>query len=168
MMELFYGIIYKYTYASTCLYRPDRIDHMRQLILSTSTEEQHKALQVLEPIQERDFLDIFRLIGLAKASSTNRSTAEAAAARRPSLGTAMKSVQSIGIGKGTQVTIRLLDPPLHEFLPNPKNKCFEQETAALANRIGMSAEECMEVRNLCDYIPISIFYLNCASNNIIV
>lgn len=60
----------------------DRIDSMRQMILSYSTEERRNALDKLLPYQREDFLGIFREM------------------------------------KGRPVTIRLLDPPLHEFLPH--------------------------------------------------
>jgi pyruvate,orthophosphate dikinase len=41
---------------------------------------------------------------------------------------------------GLPVTVRLLDPPLHEFLPHG-----EEETAALAERIGKSADKIAEL-----------------------
>jgi pyruvate,orthophosphate dikinase len=60
----------------------DRIDAMRQMILSYSTEERRRALEKLLPYQREDFKGIFEAM------------------------------------EGRPVTIRLLDPPLHEFLPH--------------------------------------------------
>jgi pyruvate, orthophosphate dikinase len=63
---------------------PERIKHMRAMILATNETDRRKALDHLLPYQREDFVGIF---------------------------TAMK---------GLPVTIRLLDPPLHEFLPHDK------------------------------------------------
>jgi pyruvate,orthophosphate dikinase len=41
------------------------------------------------------------------------------------------------------IVIRLLDPPLHEFLPNPKNPSFEEEIRSLAQHLEMDCEECL-------------------------
>jgi len=62
-------------------FAPDRINVMRQMILSDDEESRRAALKLLQPMQQEDFEGIFRAMGA-----------------RP-------------------VTIRLLDPPLHEFLP---------------------------------------------------
>ena len=59
----------------------DRIDAMRQMILSRTTEDRVKALKKLLPYQREDFTGIFTAL------------------------------------KGLPATIRLLDPPLHEFNP---------------------------------------------------
>ena len=40
----------------------------------------------------------------------------------------------------TTVTIRLLDPPLHEFLPNPALPSFEDEVHKLATRLQLPVE----------------------------
>lgn len=62
-------------------FEADRIQAVREMILSNTLEEREKALAKLLPIQREDFVGIFDAMGA-----------------RP-------------------VTIRLLDPPLHEFLP---------------------------------------------------
>ena len=59
----------------------ERIPAVRKMILSNTVEERVKALDTLLPMQQKDFEDIYRVMG-----------------ERP-------------------VNIRLLDPPLHEFLP---------------------------------------------------
>lgn len=41
--------------------------------------------------------------------------------------------------EGLPVTIRLIDPPLHEFLPSPSD-----EIAALADRLGMNVDDVAE------------------------
>ncbi len=60
----------------------DRLAHVRSMILANSVDERVKALEVLQPMQQRDFEEIFRTMS------------------------------------PLPVTIRLLDPPLHEFLPS--------------------------------------------------
>jgi pyruvate,orthophosphate dikinase len=62
-------------------FAPDRIRHMRAMILADNEKDRRAALKKLLPMQRADF------IGLLKAMD------------------------------GLPVTIRLLDPPLHEFLP---------------------------------------------------
>ncbi len=62
-------------------FAPDRISHMRSMILADNEKDRRTALKKLLPMQRSDF------IGLLKAMD------------------------------GLPVTIRLLDPPLHEFLP---------------------------------------------------
>ncbi len=59
----------------------DRLQHIRAMILAPSTADRVAALELLLPVQQGDFENVFRTM-----------------APRP-------------------VTIRLLDPPLHEFLP---------------------------------------------------
>jgi pyruvate,orthophosphate dikinase len=65
-------------------FSPERLPHVRAMILASSTEERKRALGKLLPMQQDDFEELFR---------------------------AMSSLP---------VTIRLLDPPLHEFLPSLK------------------------------------------------
>ena len=60
----------------------DRLNHVRSMILADTQAERIRALEVLLPMQQRDFEEIFRTMS------------------------------------PLPVTIRLLDPPLHEFLPS--------------------------------------------------
>lgn len=60
---------------------PDRIQAVRQMILSDTLDGRKKALAKLLPYQRKDFIGIFKAMA------------------------------------GLPVTVRLLDPPLHEFLP---------------------------------------------------
>jgi len=60
----------------------DRIDIMRAMVLSETTDERKKHLDKLQEFQRSDMLELFREMA------------------------------------GLPVTIRLLDPPLHEFLPH--------------------------------------------------
>jgi pyruvate,orthophosphate dikinase len=78
---------------------PQRIHHMREMILATDIVARQAALAKLLPYQREDFIGIFREM------------------------------------KGLPVTIRLLDPPLHEFLPH-----HEKEQAELAASLNMSLE----------------------------
>lgn len=41
-----------------------------------------------------------------------------------------------------EIGIRLLDTPLHEFLPSPRSTQFDQQLQLLAQRIGMDPSEC--------------------------
>ncbi|MEL6105475.1 MAG: pyruvate, phosphate dikinase [Planctomycetota bacterium] len=63
-------------------FEPDRIIHMRAMILAEDEATRKAALKKLLPFQRKDFEGIFKAM------------------------------------KGLPVTIRLLDPPLHEFLPH--------------------------------------------------
>jgi pyruvate,orthophosphate dikinase len=79
---------------------PQRIHHMREMILAGNIEARKAALAKLLPYQREDFLGIFKEMN------------------------------------GLPVTIRLLDPPLHEFLPH--NEKDQQE---LAHSLNMSLEQ---------------------------
>lgn len=73
----------------------DRIDAVREMILSDTEEERRVALKKIEPLQQGDFEGIFRAMD------------------------------------GLPVTIRTLDPPLHEFLPHE-----QAEIESLAKKLG--------------------------------
>ncbi|NCB41519.1 MAG: pyruvate, phosphate dikinase [Clostridia bacterium] len=81
-----------------------RIAAMREMILSTTTEQREKALAKLLPMQRGDFEGIYEAM------------------------------------KGFPVTIRYLDPPLHEFLPKD-----DESIQALAKEMNISAEQIKEV-----------------------
>jgi len=78
---------------------PERLVHMRRMILASNEEQRRRALQQILPFQRRDFLELFTIMD------------------------------------GLPVTIRLLDPPLHEFLPHT-----EEETAEVARAAGMDID----------------------------
>ncbi|MCD0460323.1 pyruvate, phosphate dikinase [Roseiconus lacunae] len=63
-------------------FEPERIIHMRSMILATDEDARRGALAKLLPFQRKDFEGIFKAMN------------------------------------GLHVTVRLLDPPLHEFLPH--------------------------------------------------
>lgn len=75
----------------------DRIGIVREMIIADNEEARRKALDKLQPIQQQDFYDIFKVM------------------------------------EGLPVTIRLLDPPLHEFLPQ-EDAAIEQ----LAKDLGIT------------------------------
>ena len=81
-----------------------RIAAMREMILSSTTEQREKALAKLLPMQRSDFEGIYEAM------------------------------------KGFPVTIRYLDPPLHEFLPKD-----EESIQALSKDMGITPEEIKEV-----------------------
>ncbi len=92
----------------------DRIDVMREMILSETTTERKEALDRLLPMQRKDFVDLFEVM------------------------------------EGLPVTIRLLDPPLHEFLPHT-----EAEMKELAERIGMPVSRLRsKVKPLAEFNPM--------------
>ncbi len=92
----------------------DRIDAMREMILSEKTDDRKAALAKLLPYQREDFIGIFKAL------------------------------------KGFPATIRLLDPPLHEFLPHDHSS-----QNALAAKIGMSVEKIQErVHALHEFNPM--------------
>jgi len=81
-------------------FNPERIHHMREMILASSVEARKIALAKLLPYQREDFIGIFKEM------------------------------------KGLPVTIRLLDPPLHEFLPHN-----EKDQRELANSLNMTLDQ---------------------------
>lgn len=93
---------------------PDRIDAVREMILSETRDEREKALAKLLPMQRSDFHSLFKIM------------------------------------KGYPVTIRLLDPPLHEFLPHTENEMQE-----LAKRININIDKLRaKVRALHEFNPM--------------
>ncbi|MRR38207.1 pyruvate, phosphate dikinase, partial [bacterium] len=78
----------------------NRIDAVREMIISDDEAGRRKALAKLLPIQKKDFAGLFQVM------------------------------------KGLPVTIRTLDPPLHEFLPHT-----EKEMRELAKQMGIPYEK---------------------------
>lgn len=78
---------------------PERIIHMRQMILATTEAARRTALEKLLPYQRDDFISLFRIM------------------------------------EGLPVTIRLLDPPLNEFLPHT-----DEEILDVAKSAGVDAK----------------------------
>ncbi|MFH1132214.1 MAG: putative PEP-binding protein, partial [Pseudomonadota bacterium] len=78
----------------------DRIQAVRQMILSNDEAGRRKALEKILPMQREDFIGIFRALD------------------------------------GRPGTIRLLDPPLHEFLPHT-----DEEIESLAKEMKVSVSE---------------------------
>ena len=78
---------------------PQRIKHMREMILAETEEARRTALAKLLPYQREDFKGLFKAL------------------------------------EGLHVTIRLLDPPLHEFLPTK-----EPEQREIAKELGTTLE----------------------------
>jgi pyruvate,orthophosphate dikinase len=76
---------------------PERIIHMREMILAADEDGRRAALDKLLPYQRGDFTELFRIM------------------------------------KGLPVTVRLLDPPLHEFLPTSDDEMNEVAEAAGAD-----------------------------------
>ena len=80
-------------------FNEDRIISVREMILAEDLEGRKKALDKLLPMQEQDFIQIFKIMA------------------------------------GLPVTIRLLDPPLHEFLPHKDSDIIE-----VANQLGVEID----------------------------
>lgn len=92
----------------------DRIDHMREMILSENKESREKALLKLLPYQKEDFTGLFRSMN------------------------------------GLPVTIRLLDPPLHEFLPHD-----DSTIRSLAEKLNIPQERIIDrVKTLHEQNPM--------------
>jgi pyruvate,orthophosphate dikinase len=103
-------------------FQGDRMDIFRNMILARNTHERAEHLLRLLPMQQQDFLQIFRLL------------------------------------RDTQVTIRLLDPPLHEFLPNPAAPDFEDQLNDLSTRLNIPLEQCQDrMRELQESNPMMGF-----------
>jgi pyruvate,orthophosphate dikinase len=81
-------------------FEPDRIIHMRAMILADNESDRRTALKKLLPFQRKDFEGIFKAMD------------------------------------GLPVTIRLLDPPLHEFLPHD-----DAAQKAMAKELGVKQSE---------------------------
>lgn len=92
----------------------DRIDVMREMIMSETREEREEALERLLPMQREDFYGLFKEM------------------------------------QGFPVTIRFLDPPLHEFLPHS-----EEEIQELSKRLSWSPDKLRaKVRSLHEFNPM--------------
>ncbi len=92
----------------------DRIDAVREMIVSDTREEREKALAKLLPMQRTDFHSLFKIM------------------------------------KGYPVTIRLLDPPLHEFLPHS-----DAEIVELSKRIHIDVDRLRsKVNSLHEFNPM--------------
>ncbi len=83
---------------------PERIAAIREMIVSETVEQRERALAKIEPMQQKDFEEIYEAM------------------------------------MGKPVTIRLLDPPLHEFLPTE-----DDDIVALAKEMGISEARLREV-----------------------
>ncbi len=81
-------------------FEKDRIFSMRKMILADKKEDRKAALAEIEPMQQKDFEDLYRIM------------------------------------KGLNVNVRLLDPPLHEFLPKEESLVKE-----LADALGKTPAE---------------------------
>ena len=82
----------------------DRIAAIREMIVSETVEQRERALEKIEPMQQKDFEEIYEAM------------------------------------MGKPVTIRLLDPPLHEFLPTE-----DADIKALAKEMKITEERLREV-----------------------
>jgi pyruvate,orthophosphate dikinase len=92
----------------------NRVDTVREMILSEDEQGRRKALKKLLPMQQGDFEGIFEAMD------------------------------------GLPVTVRLLDPPLHEFLPHK-----DEEIAALAKSMGVPLEKLSQkVESLKEFNPM--------------
>ena len=70
-------------------FEKDRIFSMRKMILADTVEQREAALAEIEPMQQKDFEDLYEIMD------------------------------------GLNVNVRLLDPPLHEFLPQEEHLIAE-------------------------------------------
>ncbi len=87
-------------------FETEKLKAIREMIVSTTTEQRKAALEKVLPLQQKDFEGIYEAM------------------------------------QGLPVTIRYLDPPLHEFVPKE-----DSEIAELANEMGMKFED---LKAVCD------------------
>ena len=81
-------------------FKEERINVMREMILSSDKEEREKYLLKLEKFQQQDFEDILRVL------------------------------------EGRPITVRYLDPPLHEFLPKK-----DEEVSKVASEMNLNKDD---------------------------
>jgi len=93
---------------------PDRLIHMREMILADGVDARRRALDKLLAYQRQDFMDVLRVMD------------------------------------GFAVTIRLLDPPLHEFLPQ---RASDIEAVAKALNVTREMVE-QRARDLHEFNPM--------------
>jgi pyruvate,orthophosphate dikinase len=92
----------------------DRIDAVREMIISETKSERERALAKILPMQRDDFYQLFKIM------------------------------------QGYPVTIRLLDPPLHEFLPQA-----ESDIEALSKRINYDVNRLRnKIQSLHEFNPM--------------
>ncbi len=92
----------------------NRINLVRQMILTNRDEKRRSIIEKLLPIQKEDFVDLFKEMS------------------------------------GLPVTIRLLDPPLHEFLPNSQDEI--KRTATL---MAMTEQQLSDrIKDLTEFNPM--------------
>ncbi len=92
----------------------NRINLVRQMILTNSDKERGSIIARLLPIQKEDFIDLFKEMS------------------------------------NLPVTIRLLDPPLHEFLPNSR-----QEIQRTANLMAITEQQLADrIKDLSEFNPM--------------
>ncbi len=92
----------------------NRINLVRQMILTNSDKERGSIIERLLPIQKEDFIDLFKEMS------------------------------------NLPVTIRLLDPPLHEFLPNSP-----QEIKRTANLMAITEQQLADrIKGLSEFNPM--------------
>ncbi len=92
-------------------FAPERLPHVRSMILASTREERQQALDALLPMQEADFRELFRAMS------------------------------------GLPVTIRLIDPPLHEFLPSVADVEAELAQLRRTDESGEAVSRLQAVRN---------------------
>ena len=98
-------------------FEPERIIHVREMIVASNPEDRRAAVMKLLPFQRKDFIGIF---------------------------TAMA---------GKPVTVRLLDPPLHEFVGSLLED--EKELNHLAKHVGRKPEEVRQkIHDLHEFNPM--------------
>lgn len=85
-------------------FEASRIKAVREMICASDVEGRKKALAKIEPFQQKDFEDMFKVL------------------------------------KGKPMIIRLLDPPLHEFLPKE-----EEDIKGVAKELNITPEKLKEV-----------------------
>ncbi len=104
------------------MFMGDRVQPVQAMILAEDEASRDAALEVLLPLQRKDFVGIFKAM------------------------------------KGNPVTVRLIDPPLHEFLPSLDELLVETTEMRLKGETGPAYDEKMKlmakVKDLHEFNPM--------------
>ncbi len=107
-----------YVELSICFFEEDRIPAVREMILSNTEEQRLISLEKLLPMQIDDFVKIFEVMEGREMILSNTEEQRLISLEKLLPMQIDDFVKIFEVMEGRPVNIRLLDPPLHEFLPS--------------------------------------------------
>lgn len=120
---------------------------MREMILAETEEERQTALDTLFEYQKARFRLARVAVGLCRSAShcvvlrtTTDTTTSPSTPLHPHVYTQEDMRAMFEAMTGKHVTIRLLDPPLHEFLPNVRTNTGALYRIALLSLVGVPCQ----------------------------